>query len=211
MRNKDLLKQALTHSSYSNEYENSPNNERLEFLGDAIIGFLMGEYLFKKGISKEGELSKKRAQAVREEALFKYASHIDLGSYLRLGKGSLLSKGRENPSIVADAFEALFAAVYLDLGFLAARRLFYRLIVPNLEDVKTIKDYKSTLQEFVQTDRKNISYHMEGEKGPSHDKTFKVSVRVDDIILGVGIAKTKKEAEQKAAQMALAKLAKENK
>ncbi len=208
-KDKSLIKQALTHSSYSNEFEDSPDNERLEFLGDAVIGLLTGHYLYSRGFKKEGEMSKMRAQAVCEEALFQYASHIDLGDYLLLGKGSELSQGRENPSIIADAFEALFGAVYLAGGFNAAEDLFKRTIVPYLDDVKTIKDFKSTLQEFVQTERKNITYHLEKETGPSHNKTFEVSVRVDNLVLGVGKAKTKKEAEQQAAKKALSILAKE--
>lgn len=209
MHNKELLIQALTHSSYTNENENQVDNERLEFLGDAIIGLLMGEYLYNEEISTEGEMSKKRAQAVCEEALSIYAEKIDLPTYLRLSRGTELSGGRENKAIIADAFEAVFGAVYLDLGFEAVKELFNRLVVPNLIYVKSIKDYKSTLQELVQTDRRNISYHLENETGPSHNKTFKVSVKMDDITLGIGVAKTKKEAEQRAAREALSKLAKE--
>lgn len=208
-KNKDLLKQALTHSSYSNEFDNSPDNEKLEFLGDAIIGLLMGHYLYDVGYEKEGELSKKRAQAVCEEALHKYATNINLSDYLLLGKGSEQSGGRDNPAIIADAFEALFGAVYLDSGFNETKRLFNKIVVPQLDEVKDIKDYKSTLQEFVQTERRNVSYHLEGESGPSHNKTFKVSVKVDNLVLGTGVAKTKKEAEQKAAKNALSILAKE--
>lgn len=208
-KNKSLLKQALTHSSYSNEVDNSPDNERLEFLGDALIGLLMGHYLYKKGYKKEGDMSKRRAQAVCEEALYKYANYINLSKYLYLGKGSEQSKGRENPAIIADAFEALFGAVYLDLGFNETKNLFNKIVVPYLDELEDIKDYKSTLQEFVQTERKNISYHLISESGPSHNKTFKVGVKVDNLTLGVGVAKTKKEAEQNAAKEALSILAKE--
>ncbi|NLN51111.1 MAG: ribonuclease III [Acholeplasmataceae bacterium] len=209
MKNKDLLLQALTHSSYSNEYENSPHNERLEFLGDAVIGLLMADYLYKKGLEDEGQLSKKRAQAVCEEALYKYATRINLSSKLRLGRGLELAKARENPAIIADAFEALFGAVYLDSGYREVKKLFHRVIVPNLKEIKEIKDFKSTLQEFVQIDRRNVSYHLEAQKGPSHKRIFTVSVKVDGIVMGIGEAKTKKEAEQKAAEVALGKLAKE--
>lgn len=205
----ELLNQALTHSSYANENESSTHNERLEFLGDAVIGLLMGEYLYNQGIKTEGEMSKKRAQAVCEEALAMYATNINLASYLKLGKGSEQLGSRENPAIIADAFEAVFGAIFLDLGFEATRKLFKKIVIPNLHEVKEIKDYKSTLQEYVQTDRKNITYHLEHQEGPSHDKVFTVSVRMDDIILGIGKAKTKKEAEQKAAEYALSKLAKE--
>ena len=202
-----LLEQALTHSSFSNEH-NTPNNERLEFLGDAVIGLLMGEYLFNKGIKTEGQMSKRRAEAVCEEALNLYASHINLKRYLRLGKGSISSGNRDNPSIIADAFEAVFGAIYIDQGFHKTKDVFYQIVTPHVKDID-IKDYKSTLQEFVQTDRRNIQYHLDNQSGPSHDKTFTVSVRMDDIVLGVGVAKTKKEAEQKAAEIALSILAKE--
>lgn len=204
----DLLKQALTHASYANEHD-SDDNERLEFLGDAVIGLLMGELLFKKGVPTEGEMSKKRAQAVCEEALNQYAQKINLPQYLLLGKGGELSNGRENPSIIADAFEAIFGAVFVEKGLNEAKKLFNRIVVPHLNQVLSIKDYKSTLQELVQTDRRNISYHLESQTGPSHDRIFSVSVRMDDIILGTGKGKSKKEAEQNAAKEALSILAKE--
>ncbi len=205
--NEELLQQALTHSSYSNEND-TDNNERLEFLGDAVIGLLMGEYLYNKGIKTEGQMSKRRAEAVCEEALNLYAKHINLKEYLRLGKGSIVSGNRDNPSIIADAFEAVFGAIYLDQGFEKTKEVFYKIVIPHVKHID-IRDYKSTLQEFVQTDRKNIAYHLESQSGPSHDKTFTVSVRMDDIVLGIGVAKTKKEAEQKAAEIALSILAKE--
>lgn len=207
IKNKELLMQALTHASYANEH-NSPDNERLEFLGDAVIGLLMGDYLYHKGIPSEGEMSKKRAQLVCEEALNHYAKKINLSKELQLGKGGELSNGRLNPSIVADAFEAIFGAVFLDQGFFEAKALFYRIVIPYLDEVE-IKDYKSTLQELVQTDRRNISYNLESQSGPSHDRVFTVSVRMDDITLGVGNGRTKKEAEQNAAREALNILAKE--
>lgn len=205
--NKSLLIQALTHASYANEH-NSLDNERLEFLGDAVIGLLMGDYLYHKGIPSEGEMSKKRAQLVCEEALNQYAKKINLSEDLHLGKGGELSNGRLNPSIVADAFEAIFGAVFLDQGFHAAKTLFYKIVIPYLDEVY-IKDYKSTLQELVQTDRRNIAYHLESQSGPSHDRIFTVSVRMDEITLGVGVGRTKKEAEQNAAKEALNILAKE--
>lgn len=207
LKNQELLLQAVTHSSFSNENENSPDNEKLEFLGDAVVGLLMANYLYKKGYKDEGELTKKRAQAVCEEALYLYSTHIELSKYLRLGKG--LEDSRESMAVNADAFEAVFGAVYLDLGFAAAKNLFYRIVVPNLKEVKTIKDYKSTLQEYMQVDRKNIAYILEKEKGPSHNKLFTVCVKVDGIVFGIGTAKSKKEAEQNAAKEALSKLAKE--
>ncbi len=205
--NKELLKQALTHTSYANENE-IDHNERLEFLGDAIIGLLMGEYLFNQGNKTEGEMSKKRAELVCEEALTIYAKEIDLPKYLLLGKGVIQSNQNNNPSIISDAYEALFGAVYLEFGFDTAKEIFYKFVIPHISKVEIV-DYKSTLQELVQVERRNISYHLEKEEGPAHNKTFTVSVKMDNIILGRGVSKTKKEAEQEAAKNALDKLVKE--
>lgn len=206
-KNKDLLKQALTHTSYANE-NMIDHNERLEFLGDALIGLLMGEYLYNKSKNTEGEMSKRRAELVCEEALDIYAKEIKLSSYLLLGKGVMQYGGENNPAIIADAFEALFGAIYLEFGFEITKKSFYKLIIPYIGKVKII-DYKSTLQELVQIDRRNISYHLEKEEGPAHNKTFTVTVKMDNILLGRGVSKTKKDAEQEAAKEALNKLAKE--
>lgn len=206
-KNKALLTQALTHTSYANE-NNAEHNERLEFLGDALIGLLMGEYLYNEGGKTEGEMSKKRAELVREEALDIYAKEINLSKYLLLGKGVLQFDGANNPAIIADAYEALFGAIYLEFGFDKTKEMFYKLIIPHIQAVK-ITDYKSTLQELVQVDRRNITYYLEKEEGPAHNKTFTVSVRMDSIVLGRGMSKTKKDAEQEAAKEALNKLVKE--
>jgi ribonuclease-3 len=199
-----LYETAFTHSSYA--YENQvEKNERLEFLGDAVIELLMSSYLYKEISEDEGTLTKRRAQAVREEALVIYAAAIELKKYIKLGKGEL-QKGA-NDAMIADALEALFGAVFLDLGFSAAKKLFQKIIVPHLYKVWNIKDYKSTLQEIIQSgDKRNISYHILKETGPSHDKYFEAVVKLDQmIILGVGKGKTKKEAEQDAAKEALKK------
>ncbi len=205
---KQLLEQALTHSSFANEND-CKDNERLEFLGDAVIGLMMADYLYNQHQGDEGEMSKKRAQAVCEEALNVYAKKINLSEYLKLGKGGEISNGRENPSIIADAFEAIFGSLYIDQGYTQTKNLFDRIVIPHLDEVVGIKDYKSTLQELVQTDRRNISYHIDNQTGPSHDRLFTASVRMDDIVYGVGKARSKKEAEQNAAKEALKKLAKE--
>lgn len=210
MNNKNLLLQALTHSSYANENPPEVDNETLEFLGDAVIGLLMSTYLFKKGYKKEGELSKKRAQAVCEEALFIYANHLDLSSFLRIGKGLESTNYRENQTINADAFEAVFAAIYLDQGFEKTKEAFYKLVVPYLDEVEDIKDYKSALQEIVQANKKNVTYHLLSESGPSHNKSFSIVVKLEDTILGHGRAGNKKDAEQKAAKEALKKIEKEH-
>ncbi|HHT39111.1 MAG: ribonuclease III [Acholeplasmataceae bacterium] len=206
-KNQELLQQALTHSSYANE-NLVLDNERLEFLGDAIIGLLMGEHLFFTNKMSEGEMSKKRAELVCEEALAFYGEQISLADYLLLGKGVVQLGGKSNPAIIADAFEALFGAVYLEFGFQQVKDLFLKLVVPYIEKVKIV-DYKSTLQELVQIERRNITYQVEKEEGPAHDKTFTVSVKMDNLTLGIGVAKTKKEAEQEAAKEALKKVAKE--
>lgn len=200
----ELYERAMTHASYA--YENqTEKNEKLEFLGDAVIELLMSNYLYLKGLADEGAMTKKRAQAVCEEALVIYAEKIDLKSHMRLGHGEE-QKGA-NPSMIADAFEALFGAVYLDLGYQAVKKLFNQIVVPNLKHVWAIKDYKSTLQEYIQSgDKRNISYQTLKETGPSHDREFEVAVKLDNhIILGVGKGKTKKEAEQNAAHDALKK------
>jgi ribonuclease-3 len=203
-KDESLYEIALTHASYANENQ-SEKNEKLEFLGDSVIGLLMSDYLYREDLADEGTMTKRRAQAVCEEALVKYASTIQLKDHLRLGKGEL-AKGA-NDAMIADAFEALFGAVYLDLGFSYVKKLFNKLIVPNLNMVWNIKDYKSTLQEYIQAgDKRAISYHIIKETGPSHDKEFEAVVRLDNVItLGVGIGKTKKEAEQHAAKDALKK------
>ncbi len=203
-KDESLYVKALTHASYA--YENqTENNEKLEFLGDAVIELMMSDYLYKEDLADEGTMTKRRAQAVCEEALVKYANKLGLRDHILLGKGELV-KGA-NDAMVADAFEALFGAVYLDLGFKTAFEMFKKIIVPHLNLVWNIKDFKSTLQEYIQSgDKRNISYHIIKEVGPSHDKEFEAAVRLDNVItLGVGRGKTKKEAEQNAAHDALKK------
>ncbi len=202
--NKSLLTEALTHSSYGNEH-NMPYNERLEFLGDAVIELLMSQYLYLKSEISEGQMTKKRAQSVCEEALVKYADKINLKEYMLLGHGEELSNGRNRPAIIADCFEALFGAVYLDQGYFVAYELFEKLVIPHLDLLNDIKDYKSTLQEYVQSFKNTISYELISEEGPAHDKTYTVKVLMDGVTLGVGVGKTKKEAEQNAAKEALEK------
>ena len=202
--NKSLLTEALTHSSYGNEH-NTPYNERLEFLGDAVIELLMSQHLYLKSEISEGQMTKKRAQSVCEEALVKYADKINLKEFILLGHGEELSNGRNRPAIIADCFEALFGAVYLDQGYFVAYELYEKLVIPHLDLLDDIKDYKSTLQEYVQSFKNTISYELIDEEGPAHDKTYTVKVLMDGITLGVGVGKTKKEAEQNAAKEALEK------
>jgi len=203
-KDESLYVKALTHSSYA--YENqTENNEKLEFLGDAVIELLTSDYLYQKDLADEGELTKRRAQAVREEALVIYSKKINLEKYIKLGKGE--EQRGPMPAMIADAFEALFGATYLDLGFNEAQNLFKKIIVPHLNLAWGIKDYKSELQEYIQSgDKRNISYQIIKESGPSHNKIFEAAVKLDHhIILGTGIGKSKKEAEQNAAQDALKK------
>jgi ribonuclease III len=200
----ELYEQAMTHASYAYEQQ-TMKNERLEFLGDAVLGILMTDYFYRYDTSDEGTMSKRKAKAVSEEALGVYASHIQLKKQLKLGKGEAI-KGA-NIAMIADAFEALLGAVYLDLGFDAVSELFKRIVVPYIDHALEIRDYKSALQEYIHTgDKRNISYHVIKETGPSHDKAFEVVVKLDkQIMLGYGKGKTKKEAEQNAAQDALKK------
>lgn len=207
--NTDLLETALTHSSYANEH-NTESNERLEYMGDAVLDLLMGEYLYKKFPKRqEGALTKMRAKNVCESALVEYAKRCNLKDYLLLGKGEEMSGGRNRSALQADAFEALIGAIYLDKGLEEVRKVFDKVVVPTVESdkVDNFVDYKSYLQELVQSDKRTLEYKVVDEQGPSHDKTFVTRVYMDDILMGEGAGKTKKESEQHAAETALKKLA----
>lgn len=202
-KNEELINTALTHSSYANEH-NTISYERLEFLGDAILELLMSEYLYKNTELPEGKMSKIRSGYVCENALFEYSKEIDLKSYIKIGN----SITEPNKAVIADTLEAVIAVVYLENGIDTVRNLFDKLIVPNinLED-DFLHDYKSLLQEMVQTDRKSLEYVLVDETGPAHDKTFKVNVLIEGMVFGTGSGKTKKEAEQNAAKDAYNKKA----
>lgn len=206
---KGLLETALTHSSYANE-NNCPSNERLEYVGDAVLDLLMGEYLYRKyPLNNEGDLTKKRAKNVCESALVEYAKECNLKQYLRLGNGEEKSGGRDRVAVQADAFEALIGATYIDKGLQECRKIFDKVVVMIVEDERddNFVDYKSYLQELVQSDKRTLEYKIVGESGPSHDKVFQTRVYMDEILMGEGMGKSKKEAEQNAAEMALKKLA----
>ena len=208
-KNKQLLKTALTHSSYANEH-NCESNERLEFIGDAVLDLLMGEYLFLENKKyNEGDLTKKRAKNVCESALVEYAKACNLKKYLFLGKGEEKSGGRDRVSLQADAFEALIGAVYIDKGLTETLKIFDKIVIPVMNDDSedNFVDYKSYLQELVQSDKRSLEYRIVSETGPSHNKVFTTRVYMDEILMGEGIGKSKKEAEQNAAEMALKKLA----
>lgn len=206
-KNKMVLIEALTHSSYGNEH-NCPFNERLEFLGDAVLELSMSKYLIAKYRTDEGDMTKRRAQAVREEALDIYASHLGLSDYLYLGKGEEATGGRSRPAVIADAFEALLGAVFTEFGFDKTYEIFSKIVIPYVDEVVCIKDFKTTLQELVQADKRTLEYRIVLEEGPAHNKRFTAEVLMDgSLIMGRGIGKTKKDAEQEAARVALEKKA----
>lgn len=208
-----LLHQALTHTSFANESKHYGivHNERLEFLGDAVLDLVISEHLFRRfpGLP-EGELTKARAMVVCEPTLAQCASKIGIGDYLLLGKGEAASGGRERLSILADAFEAIIGAIYLDSGFASAAEFVLVHLANDLlliERGDYLKDYKTSLQEVVQknTDSK-ITYEIIAERGPDHDKLFDAIVLINGIEMGRGSGRSKKEAEQRAAKQALIKL-----
>ena len=209
INNKELLLTALTHTSYAYEHH-IPSYERLEFLGDAVLQLISSEYLYKNMNLKEGEMSKVRASYVCEDALYEYAMLLDFPKYVKIGKGEEKSGGRYRKATLADMFESFLGAVYLDQGYIKARQIVYEIVIPFIKDKPEIffMDYKSKLQELVQTTKSSVHYELSKEEGPSHDRTFYVNVIVDGIILGSGSAKSKKEAEQHAAHDALKKQAK---
>ncbi|MBE6023627.1 MAG: ribonuclease III [Cellulosilyticum sp.] len=210
-KNHLLLEEALTHSSYANEHRNQyvRDNERLEFLGDAILDLIISEYLFKKYADMpEGDLSKIRASIVCEGSLAKMARKMNLGQFILLGKGEELTGGRERASILADAFEAITGSLFLDGGFDQARSFIHETLVEAVEQTESIEnlyaDYKTLLQECIQkVSMSPIHYEVVGEEGPDHDKHFYVEVLHEERLLGRGIGKSKKEAEQDAAKKAL--------
>ncbi len=207
-KNKEYILEALTHSSYSNENKEYDFNERLEFLGDSVLSIVVSEYLFKKESNlPEGELTKLRANIVCEESLSEAANEINLGIYMLLGKGEEATGGRYRMSILADAFEAVIAAIYLDGGLEPARVFILKYmegIICDSRKGKIFRDYKTHLQEVLQgKGESNIWYRLVDEKGPDHNKRFIMEVGINERVLGVGEGKSKKEAEQIAAKKAL--------
>ena len=202
-----FLEVALTHSSYANEVKHQLKyNERQEFLGDAVLSIIVSDYLFNNYTVPEGELTKLRAAIVCEKSLDVMANKIHLGEYLRLGRGEEMTGGRTRPSIIADAFEALIAAIYLDSGIESARAFVLPFVTEMLEheDSLSFKDYKTILQEIIQQNPEEILvYKLVGEKGPDHDKRFVVDVMLNSNVIGKGEGRSKKNAEQMAAKEAL--------
>ena len=208
-KDESLLRLAMTHSSYANEHHGThlQCNERLEFLGDSVLGFVTAGYLFTHYPDlPEGDLTKLRASIVCEKSLWGWAKEIHLGDYILLGKGEENSGGRERPSIQADAFEALIAAVYLDSGMERTREFLMPFVLRSLENEEkpAFKDYKTLLQEIVQKNpEEQLSYELVEERGPDHDKTFVVQVKINSNVIGHGEGKSKKAAEQMAAKEAV--------
>ena len=204
-----LLKNALVHSSYANEVRgNTHSNERLEFLGDSVLSIIVADHLFSNYPNMpEGELTKLRASLVCEKSLCVFSRELGLGEYLLLGKGEDKNGGRERDSILADAFEAVLAAIYIDGGMDAAKKHIFNTVLRDLErhtDENSFKDYKTVLQEIIQRNpEETVSYTLIDETGPDHDKIFTVEVHLNSNVIGRGCGKSKKQAEQMAAQQAL--------
>lgn len=208
--NKNYLRQALSHSSYANEMRLSKlaNNERLEFLGDAVLELMSSEYIFSNNLEMyEGEMTKLRASLVCEPTLAMCAREIKLGEYILLGKGEIATGGANRDSILSDAFEAVIGAIYLDGGFTNAKEFVMKFVLDDIDSKKLFFDSKTILQEMVQADYKEpLMYKLIGESGPDHDKVFTVAAIVDGKELSQGSGKTKKAAEQAAAYQAILKL-----
>lgn len=208
-KNIALLNEALTHSSYANEHKTKhiKYNERLEFLGDAVLSIVVSDYIFKNCPQlPEGELTKLRASLVCEKSLYQFAKKINLGSYILLSKGERNNGGDDRASILADAFEALIAAIYIDGGFSAASKHILNFVIPEIKNSKNRKsnDYKTTLQEIIQKNPgEMLEYVLVSESGPDHNKHFVSEVHLNSNVIGKGGGKSKKEAEQQAARQAL--------
>ncbi|WP_455104483.1 ribonuclease III [Peptostreptococcus sp.] len=209
-KDKTYIQTALTHSSFANEHKEFNYNERLEFLGDSVLGLVVSDYLFRaRNDLPEGKLTRLRANVVCEESLSAVARKINLGDHLFLGKGEKASGGSNRDSILADATEAVIAAIYLDGGFDQAKDF----ILSNLRDTiaknidgNIFRDYKTILQEIIQGNNGKISYKLVGESGPDHNKEFEMQVKCGQETIGIGKGKNKKEAEKEAARDALVKM-----
>lgn len=206
----DLLTRSMTHSSYAHEHH-TISNERLEYIGDAVLDLIIADYLYRKDAhATEGVMTKTRAQYVNEKALVVYAKKAHLDRYLMLGIGEEKSGGRMRDALLADAFEAFLGAIFLDKGLSEVYKVTEAIVIPELENPQSeiYQDYKSELQEMVQSDHRQLSYQVFKEEGPSHNKRFFVRVYMETILMGEGEGTTKKQAEQNAAKKALDKLAK---
>lgn len=208
----NMLKNALTHSSYANEIKlkKVSNNERLEFLGDAVLELTSSDYIYRNNQMSEGEMSRLRASIVCEPTLAMCARSFGLQKYIMLGKGEELTGGRERDSIISDACEALIGSIYIDGGFANAKEFIEKFILNDLENKKLFYDSKTILQEVVQARGLDVEYEQISEAGPEHDKTFVVSAKCSDLFHVQASGHTKKAAQQKAAYEALLLLKKRN-
>lgn len=207
-KNENLLYEALSHSSFANENKKSrKSNERLEFLGDSVLSIVVSDYIFKHFTHiPEGELTKLRASLVCESSLYEFSKKIDLGEHIFLGKGEEMTGGRERPSIISDAFEAVIAAIYLDGGMESVSPYILSFIPEDItpKGAASFHDYKTSLQEIIQKNpEEKIVYHLKSESGPDHDKHFTVQVLLNNNVIGEGVGRSKKTAEQAAAKEAL--------
>lgn len=208
-----IYQTAFTHPSYANEHKkaNVEDNQRLEFLGDSVLDLVIAEYLFEKNTKmNEGVMTKLRAKYVCESALSDFAKYLKFDEYIRLGQGEINNNGNQKPAILSDCFEAFIGALYIDLGYRLSKEFIIDNIVPRIEsdEFEVSRDYKSSLQELVQSDKRSIEYEIISTTGPAHKREFTSIVKMDEIILGTGIGNSKKEAEQNAAKAALEKMAK---
>ncbi|MEG0249898.1 MAG: ribonuclease III [Peptostreptococcus sp.] len=206
-KNREYIQIALTHSSFANEHKQFKYNERLEFLGDSVLGLVVSDYLFNERKDlPEGKLTKLRANVVCEESLSRVAKKLDVGNFLFLGKGEKICGGRDRDSILADATEAIIAAIYLDGGIECAKNFILfnlRDVISNTVDGNIFRDYKTILQEIIQKKNGKLSYRLVEENGPDHNKEFEMIVKSGHTILGQGRGRNKKEAEKEAAKNAL--------
>lgn len=211
VEDEDLIRQAFVHSSYVNECHHGHDNERLEFMGDAVLQLWSSEAIYPLNLS-EGRMTVLRQQLVCEKALASYARQMDLPRFLKLGKGEEKTGGRNRDAVIADMFEAMLGALYLDQGYDAVTNILDEVITPRLahpEESEIFHDYKSRLQEYVQADsRRTVHYELVSESGPSNAPVFVMNAVIDGLIMGTGQAGSKKQAEQNAAKDALNKMAK---
>ena len=207
--NMHIYDTAFSHSSYCNENNLTEDYQRLEFLGDKVLDLIMSDYLYNTTDYEEGKMTKIRSMYVCENALYEYALLLDFPEYVKVGKGEEASGGKHRKATLADMFESFLGAVYLDQGYRKAKEIVYEIVIPFIKEKPEtfFMDYKSKLQEMVQTTKKSVTYELINEEGPAHDRTFTMNVIVDGIVLGTGIAKSKKEAEQEAAHHAMEKCA----
>ncbi len=208
--NMHIYDTAFSHSSYCNEHHLKEDYQRLEFLGDKVLDLIMSDYLYNTTDYEEGKMTKIRSMYVCENALYEYALLLDFPSYAKVGKGEEAHGGKYRKATLADMFESFLGAVYLDQGYKKAREIVYEIVIPFIKEKPEtfFMDYKSKLQEMVQTNKRSVTYELVNEEGPSHDRTFTMNAVVDGIVLGTGVAKSKKEAEQEAAHHAMEKCAK---